>query len=151
MVRHILFAVTPRTPLEPLRRQAEATLVELQRAPERFDERARTLSNCPSGAQGGMLGQLSRGECVPEFERAIFDNQLTGVLPTLVNTRFGFHIIAVDRRVPGHRPPFEAVRDMIAQRMAAESWRRALGQYARVIAAEIAADARNEPVNPLVQ
>jgi peptidyl-prolyl cis-trans isomerase C len=150
-VRHILFAVTPGTPVEPLRRKAEATLAELRRSPERFAERARELSNCPSGAEGGVLGQLGRGESVAEFEAAIFGNQATGVLPTLVNTRFGFHIVAVDRRAPGRRPPVEIVHDQIARQMSELSWTRALAQYVRVLAREAAAGKRGEAANPLVQ
>ena len=151
MVRHILLAVTPRTPVEALRRKAEEMLLELRRHPERFDDCARAWSNCPSGAQGGMLGQLSRGECVAEFERAIFDSDAIGVLPTLVNTRFGFHIVSVDRRIPGRRVPFEAVQGEIAQRMSARSWSVALAQYAQVLKTEVVAQARGEPANPLVQ
>ncbi|HVO88336.1 MAG TPA: peptidylprolyl isomerase [Casimicrobiaceae bacterium] len=148
--RHILFAVTPGTPIDPLRRKAEATLQELRRFPERFALRARELSNCPSGAQDGSLGQLVRGECVPEFERVLFGSDAAGVLPTLVNTRFGFHIVAVDRRIPGQRVPFEHVQGQVAMRMAQQSWQRALAQYVEVLRnAERARGA--EQANPLVQ
>ena len=98
-----------------------------------------------------MLGQLSRGESVPEFESAIFGNETTGVLPTLVNTRYGFHIVAVDRRVPGRRPPFEIVQGRIAQRMSQQSWARALAQYVRVLTAELTAKESGSAANPLVQ
>jgi peptidyl-prolyl cis-trans isomerase C len=152
LARHILFAVTPRTPIEPLRRKAEETLLELRRCPERFDERARELSNCPSGMQGGTLGQLVRGESVPEFERAIFGSAVVGVLPTLVNTRFGFHVVAVDRRVPGHRVPFEAVQGEVAARMSRQAWQRALAQYVRVLMNQAGASVGDrQAASPLVQ
>ncbi len=147
LARHILFAVTPRTPIEALRRKAEETLLELLRDPERFDARARELSNCPSGAQGGSLGQLQRGDCVPEFASAIFGSTASGVLPTLVNTRFGFHIVSVERRIAGHRVPFDAVRADVAARMAQQSLRRALAQYVRVLAG----GANDSSASPLVQ
>ena len=133
--RHILFAVTPRTPVEPLRRKAEETLLELRTRPALFGDRARELSNCPSAAQGGALGQLARGECVPEFEAALFGEVGTGVLPTLVRTRYGFHVVMVDRRIPGQRVPYEAVKERVAARLAAESLRRALSQYAQALQA----------------
>jgi len=131
--RHILFAVTPRTPVEALRQKAEQTLHELRQHPERFDQRARELSNCPSSVAGGTLGQLTRGESVPEFERALFGTDATGVLPRLVNTRFGFHIVAVERRIAGHRVPFEAVQAEIAARLSRLAWQRALAQYAQLL------------------
>jgi peptidyl-prolyl cis-trans isomerase C len=134
LARHILFGVTPRTPVDALRRRAEETLHELRRDPDRFAERAAELSNCPSAAQGGSLGQLVRGDSVPEFERALFADTAIGVLPALVNTRFGFHIVAIDRRIPGHRVPFDAVRGEIAARMSRGAWQRALVQYVEVLA-----------------
>jgi peptidyl-prolyl cis-trans isomerase C len=133
-VRHILFAVTPGVPVEPLRRKAEETLHALRKDPERFAELAAELSNCPSGQQGGALGQLSRGESVPEFEREVFAGG-EGLLPRLVNTRYGFHLVAVDGRVEGRLLPFESVREAIALRLAGTVAERALQQYVQVLAA----------------
>lgn len=132
--RHILFGVTPGVPIGPLRSKAEQTLAELSRHPERFAERAREMSNCPSGQHEGNLGQLSRGESVPEFEKAVFGSTATGMLPRLVTTRYGFHIVAVDKRVAGQLVPFEAVRERIAARLAEQVGSKALEQYVAVLA-----------------
>jgi peptidyl-prolyl cis-trans isomerase C len=121
-------------PVEPLRRKAEETLHALRKDPERFAELAAELSNCPSGQQGGALGQLSRGESVPEFEREVFAGG-EGLLPRLVNTRYGFHLVAVDGRVEGRLLPFESVREAIALRLAGTVAERALQQYVQVLAA----------------
>src|SRR5512134_3526273 len=69
---HILFVVTPGTPVAALRAQAARTRTEVAAEPARFAERARELSNCPSAAQGGSLGQFGPGTMVPEFDRAVF-------------------------------------------------------------------------------
>ncbi len=152
-VRHILFAVVPGTPVEALARTAEKALAEVRAHPERFAEVARQFSNCPSGEQGGNLGQIGRGETVPEFEQAVFGEGASGVLPRLVNTRYGFHIVCVDARVAGHRVPFEAVRERIAATLAERVRERALVQYVRILAAE--SGAAGLPVapatSPLVQ
>ena len=132
--RHILFAVTPGTPVQALRARAERTLAELAADPARFAERARELSNCPSGAQGGNLGQFGRGTMAPEFERAVFGISAIGVLPQLVTSRYGFHIVEVVRRVAGRAPPFDHVRARIAELLAAKSETRALAQYLQVLA-----------------
>jgi hypothetical protein len=42
---------------------------------------------------------------------------LTGIFRELVKTRYGFHIVAVDQRIPGERLPFEVVREQIAARI----------------------------------
>ena len=69
---HILFQVTPGVNLDMLRAHAKVVLDELMADPSRFAEVAREQSNCPSAAVGGSLGQLGRGDTVPEFERAVF-------------------------------------------------------------------------------
>lgn len=131
--RHILFQVTPAAPLDLLRGTAEAILAELQTKPERFAELAAQYSNCPSGAVGGSLGQLSRGQCVPEFEELLFrlaDGELAG---RLLETRFGLHIVQVERRIAGAVIPFEAVQAQITDELQRQSWQRALHQYLHIL------------------
>lgn len=133
---HILFAVTPNAPLNAIRAQAEATLKQLVAEPERFAELAAKFSNCPSGAQSGSLGQIGRGDTVPEFESALFGGTETGVLPRLVNTRYGFHVVRVARRIEGMEVPFELARECIAEFLSESVRRKALQQYIRLLAAE---------------
>lgn len=151
--RHILFQVTPGTPVPAVRALAEQTLKTLLAQPERFDAIARSQSNCPSGAQGGQLGQLQRGATVPEFEQALFNGSRLGVLPGLVNTRYGFHIVAVDARVPGEQLPFEAVQPRVADELRQAAERRALSQYVSVLAgqADIEGVELDAAASPLVQ
>jgi peptidyl-prolyl cis-trans isomerase C len=150
---HILFALTPGTPVQALRERAGAALAELVADPSLFAQRAGELSNCPSGAQGGSLGQFGRGEMAPEFEKAIFDTTATGVLPSLVATRHGFHIVLVEQRLPGRPLPFEAVRERIAVLLAARVQERALRQYVTVLAgrADIRGVELESVSTPLVQ
>jgi peptidyl-prolyl cis-trans isomerase C len=138
--RHILFAVTPGAPLQAIRAKAEETLLMLQREPERFQALARECSNCPSGANGGNLGQLTRSEIVPELAAAVFDSRLTGLLPSLVRTRYGFHIVLIDQRVVGQPVPFEAVRERIAVELRELVQERALRQYVQVLAGRAGVD-----------
>lgn len=132
--RHILFAVTPGAPVEAIRSKAEETLALVRAQPERFAELARERSNCPSAAQDGNLGQLMRGDVVPEFAAAVFQGEREGLVPALVRTRFGFHVVTVDQRVPGKAVPFEAVRERIAARLVEQVQEKALRQYVEVLA-----------------
>lgn len=152
--RHILFQITPGTPVGAVRSVAEAMHMELRANPEVFEERAREKSNCPSGEQGGQLGQLQRGSTVPEFEKAVFDDSDTvGILPELVHSRHGFHIVAVDQRIPGEQLSFEAVSGQIAEELRGASEERALQQYVRVLAgqAELEGVDLDAAASPLVQ
>lgn len=132
---HILLAVTPNAPVEALRRQAEAVLKQAVAAPESFGTLARQFSNCPSSAEDGNLGQVTRGEMVPEFEQALFETDATGVLPRLVCTRYGFHIVRVTRREAGRPVDFDTARPHIAARLRERVRAKAAEQYVRVLAA----------------
>ena len=151
--RHILFQVTPSVRVPEIRARAEQTLNELLREPERFAAVAAELSNCPSGQQGGNLGQIGRGDTVPEFERVLFRLQPPGLLSEVVRTRFGFHLVAVDRLIPGAKLPFDAVRNGIAKRLRAMVEEKALRQYVSVLAggADIRGADLNAAETPLVQ
>jgi peptidyl-prolyl cis-trans isomerase C len=151
--RHILFQITPGCNVELVRAEAEQTLAQLLAAPDDFEACALTLSNCPSGRQGGNLGQISRGDTVPEFERALFRLQPTGILRELVKTRHGFHIVAVDQRIPGATLPFEVVRDRVAGQLKAGVEERALRQYVSILAgqAKVSGLDLQSATSPLVQ
>lgn len=133
---HILFAVRSPRLAEPLRLRAEALLEECRRERERFAEAARTLSNCPSGAGGGNLGWLVRGQTVPEFERVLFAGSLPGLWPRPVPTRFGWHLIEILERDPGRTLPFAAARERVGAYVRARSRRKAGVQYLQRLAAE---------------
>lgn len=152
-VRHILFQVTPHTPVPALRARAEGVLADVLREPGRFEDLAREWSNCPSAQHGGNLGQLQRGEMVPEFEQAIFGETWTGIRRELVKTRFGFHIVAVEHRAAGTTLPFEAVHPRVAARLREAVLARALEQYVRVLAgaAELRGVDLGASATPLVQ
>ena len=151
--RHILFQVTPSVRVPEIRARAEQTLNELLRQPERFAAVAAEMSNCPSGQHGGNLGQIGRGDTVPEFEKALFRLGPTGLLRELVKTRYGFHIIAIDQHIPGAELPFDLVRERIAERLRAAVEEKAIRQYVSVLAGK--ADIRGADLNaaqsPLVQ
>ena len=130
---HILFQVTPNVPLDALRSKAEEVLQQVLENPEQFKELARTYSNCTSAEVGGNLGQLSKGQTVPEFERAIFSLDSDEVAPRLVESRFGLHIVRVEHRVEGHTLPFEVVKEQLAQFLAEQVRVRALKQYLQIL------------------
>jgi len=151
--RHILFQVTPQVNVPQMRARAEEALNTLLAEPDRFAAMAAELSNCPSGEQGGNLGQIGRGDMVPEFEKDLFKFGASGILRDLVKTRYGFHIVAVDQRIPGQKLPFDVVREQIGERLRSRVEERALRQYVSVLAgqAEIEGVQLEASESPLVQ
>ncbi|WP_399683065.1 peptidylprolyl isomerase [Xenophilus sp.] len=141
--RHVLFAVTPGVDVNALRQRAEACLLDVrnatpdeQAAGDRFAAAAAVSSNCPSGARGGDLGWLTVRDCAPEFARELFGHAEVGVLPRLVHSRFGLHVVQVLAREPGTVPPFEQVHAAVAQTLRQRSFATALSQYLRLLAGQ---------------
>jgi peptidyl-prolyl cis-trans isomerase C len=156
-VRHILFAVTPGVDVVALRKRAEPIFLDVRchdgRGSDRFADAARKWSNCPSGAEGGDLGWLSTGDCAPEFAREVFGHVEVGVLPRLVHSRFGLHVVEVLEREPGVAQPFESVRGAVAMALRQQAFVTALRQYLRLLAGEASIEGVDLDVasTPLVQ
>jgi peptidyl-prolyl cis-trans isomerase C len=156
-VRHLLFAVTPGVDVRRLRDRAEAALLELRchrdGEGDRFPALAAELSNCPSGAQGGDLGWLRREDCAPEFAREVFGGAEIGVLPRLVHSRFGLHVVEVRARQAGQTPSFDAVRGAVALALRQQTFVSALRQYLQLLAgsAEVVGVELDSADTPLVQ
>jgi len=156
-VRHVLFAVTPGVDVRALRKRAEGALLDVRCHREgevdRFAAAAASLSNCPSGAEGGELGWLTRADCAPEFAREIFAGAEIGVLPRLVHSRFGLHVVEVLAREPGADPSYESVRGALAMALRQQSYVNALRQYLQLLAgaANVEGVALDSSDTPLVQ
>ncbi len=134
---HILFAARQDVAeaYQQARAAAEAALAILREQPERFAELARTNSACPSGSQGGNLGQITEGQTTLEFEQALFDLEPGSIASEPVATRYGFHIIRLDRKIEGRDLPFVIVAGRIAEYLQESVQRRALAQYVARLAA----------------
>ena len=64
---------------------------------EDFAELAKLHSNCPSGQDGGALGEFGPVMMVPEFDKVVFSAPLNQVQGP-VQTQFGYHLLEVTSR-----------------------------------------------------
>jgi len=62
-----------------------------------FADLARQHSACPSGRNGGDLGEFGPGMMVPEFDRVVFSADINSVEGP-VKTQFGYHLLEVTSR-----------------------------------------------------
>lgn len=62
-----------------------------------FAEMAKKHSKCPSGREGGALGEFGPGQMVPEFDRVVFSAEV-GKVHGPVKTQFGYHLIEITKR-----------------------------------------------------
>ena len=116
----------------------------------------RWRARCPTArppAEGGRLGQVARGDTTPEFEAALLSLQPGQICPEPVQTRYGVHVMRLERKVAGQMLPFEMVRERIAAYLEASAWRRAVAQYVALLAggADIAGFDMPGAASPLVQ
>jgi peptidyl-prolyl cis-trans isomerase C len=113
---------------------AQQVLAALTRDPGAFAGLAKELSACPSRDAGGSLGQLSSGDVVSEIEQALEDLRPSAVLDRPVRSRFGWHILKLDRRIEGQRLPFDYVVETIRLHLESRAWAAAATRYVSELA-----------------
>ena len=84
-----------------------------------FEEAAKEFSTCPSGQQGGSLGEFGKGQMVKEFEEAAFAAEI-GTVVGPVKTQFGYHLITVDAKNEASTMAFEEVKGQINSQLFAQ-------------------------------
>jgi peptidyl-prolyl cis-trans isomerase C len=85
--RHIL--VSDQDKCERLKKQIESG--------EEFAKVAALYSECPSGKDGGDLGEFEPGQMVVEFDNVVFSNDI-GKVHGPIKTEFGYHLIEIISR-----------------------------------------------------
>jgi len=134
--RHILLAVDKEDEQGRVETKSRAdALLNMLKQGADFARLARRESACPSRETGGSLGQLSKGQTVPEFERQVFAAE-PGLMPRPVESRYGFHLVYIERHTPGRPLPYEAVQERIADYLHDKVRRKAIAQYIQVLIAE---------------
>ncbi len=135
---HILFPAPPDDDeaRSSARVRAGATIAELVKTPETFGALARERSSCSSAKQDGRLGQVARGDTAPEFETFLYALEEGQISPVPVMTRYGAHVVRLDRRILGRELPYEMVRDKVAGYLRESAWRQALRQYLQILVGE---------------
>lgn len=134
-VSHILVAARPAetAAYQAARGTAIGLLETIKSGRAEFAVLALQHSACPSRLQGGSLGQISAGDTVPEFESALVALEPGDLHADAVATRYGFHIVRLDRRIAGRRVPFAVMQEKIAAYLDDRVRQRALTQYARIL------------------
>ena len=126
---HILFPLGEGLAGSLAKAKAEGVLADVIANPSKFADLAKEHSTCPSSAQGGSLGQFGRGQMVPEFEAAIFSTEAGVIVPELVETQFGYHIIQVTERSQGEKVSFEEVKERLQAFLTDMAGRKAMHHY----------------------
>ncbi|MBE6615510.1 MAG: hypothetical protein E7631_09430 [Ruminococcaceae bacterium] len=89
--------------------KANELLAQIKAGDITFEEAAAQHSSCPSGQNGGNLGDFGQGQMVPEFENACAAMEV-GEISAPVQTQFGFHLILLNKKEEGGEMSFDEVK-----------------------------------------
>jgi len=120
---------------EAAEKQARDIVQSVQDDAALFAAAARASSMCPSAQQDGSLGQVRRGELVAEIQSALEQLEECSTSREPVRSRFGWHVIRLQRILPGQILPYEAVKPRIADMLEARSWAMASARYVAALGA----------------
>lgn len=104
--------------------KANEILAAIQNGEISFEDAAKTHSSCPSGQNGGSLGEFGHGQMVKEFDEACFSMEV-GELRGPVETQFGYHLIRLDGKKAAEPMTLAQMHDAIQEHLVGEKRRKA--------------------------
>lgn len=111
---------------------AEKLLAQVKADPTKFAELAKKHSDDPGSAvDGGHIDALYKDMTAPEFWNAAEKTGAGKLVPELVKTTFGYHIINVEKFTPAHQEPFSKVQDNIITVLEQQRQQKALMTWAK--------------------
>ncbi len=122
--RHILIKVAQDAPAEQVntKKQEILKIYEMIQAGKDFATCAREYSEGPSAKRGGQLGAFEKTEMVAPFAEKAF-SMTAGEISEPIRTRFGWHLIQVDKINEPSRKPLEQVKKNIREKLALQKAR----------------------------
>lgn len=78
--------------------------------------------------KGGDMGEVARGELLPDLEKAVFNSQAGAILGPIA-TKSGWHILKVEQRLPSEVPAFESVKEKLRKDVSDETFQRDYKAY----------------------
>lgn len=99
--------------------KANGLLAQIKAGEISFEEAASQYSTCPSGKQGGNLGDFGSGQMVPEFENACAAMEV-GELSAPVQTQFGYHLILLNKKEEGGEMTYEEIKENLMEALKEE-------------------------------
>lgn len=116
--------------------EAKAIIKELEGGAD-FAELAKEKSTGPSGPNGGELGYFSKGQMLPEFEKAAFALTPGEFSKEPVKTKFGWHVIKLDDKRPQKKPAFDDVAQNLRQNLLRERYAKTIEELKTEFPVEI--------------
>jgi parvulin-like peptidyl-prolyl isomerase len=113
--------------IDAARQKANDTVASIKGGAD-FAKTAMTVSEAGTKDKGGDLGDVVRGELLPDLDTAVF-NSAQGAIIGPIETKSGWHILKVEQRLPSEVPAFESVKDKLRKDVSDETFSRDLKAY----------------------
>lgn len=115
------------TALEQARQKVQQIADEARGATD-FALLAKTTSQAPTKDKGGDLGEVTKGELLPELDKAVF-NSPAGAVIGPIDAKTAWHILKVEQRLPSEVPAFESIKDKLRKDASDDAWQRDYKAY----------------------
>src|SRR5438128_164309 len=109
-------------------RQHVQQIAEQARSATDFALLAKTTSQAPTKDKGGDLGEVAKGELLPELDKAVFNSQ-SGAVIGPIEAKTAWHILKVEQRLPSEIPAFESIKDKLRKDASEDAWQRDYKAY----------------------
>jgi len=109
-------------------RQHVQQIAEQARNSADFALLAKTTSQAPTKDKGGDLGEVAKGELLPELDKAVF-NSPSGAIIGPIEAKTAWHILKVEQRLPSEVPAFESIKDKLRKDASDDAWQRDYKAY----------------------
>ncbi|HVG24774.1 MAG TPA: peptidylprolyl isomerase [Thermoanaerobaculia bacterium] len=110
------------------RQRATEVAEAARKAGADFQNVASTMSESGTRDKGGDLGEVAKGDLVPELDKAVF-NAPNGTIIGPLETKSAWHIMLVEQRLPSEVPAFESVKDRLRRDATEETFDRDYKNY----------------------
>lgn len=128
---HLRAIVIPRpedaAAAEKARQRAEEVAAQAKTAQD-FAALAASVPESVTKEKGGDMGEVARGELLPDLDKAVFNAQPGAVLGPIA-TKSGWHIVKVESRLPSEIPAFESIKDRLRREVDDEAFQRDYKAY----------------------
>ena len=112
---------------EQMEKRVEQIAADARVAPD-FAKFASAVPESVTKDKGGDMGEVARGELLPDLDKAVFNSQ-AGVILGPISTKSGWHILKVESRLPSEVPAFESVKDKLRRDVSDETFQRDYKAY----------------------
>jgi peptidyl-prolyl cis-trans isomerase C len=129
-VDHILLAAPQDdfSERDQVKQKALSIIEQLRADPALFPALAEEFSICPSKKTGGSLGQIGKGQTVPEFEKQIMRLPV-GLAKAPIESRYGFHVVRLKNRIEGKPVEYDMVTEKIKSYLSQRASRLSIQSY----------------------